>query len=146
MPIPPPSPASSNPSSPPSTKRCSAASKKLILRSRCAAADYLYYTRTEQGKQYPIQCRRREIRPGDTMENPEEILLDLNDLAQGHGFISLGAFVVSDDQNLLAYTADYTGFRQYTLYVKDLRTGAILPDTAERVTSLVWAPTTPLSS
>ena len=95
---------------------------------------YLYYTRTEQGKQYPIQCRRRQ-----TMENLEEILLDLNELAQGHGFVSLGAFVVSDDQNLLAYTADYTGFRQYSLYVKDLRTGATLPDTAERVTSLVWA-------
>jgi len=100
---------------------------------------YLYYTRTEQGQQYPIQCRRPETRPGDSMDNPEQILLDLNELAQGHGFISLGAFVVSDDQNLLAYTADCTGFRQYTLYVKDLRTGATLPGTAERVTSLVWA-------
>ena len=57
------------------------------------------------------------------MEAPEEILLDLNELAKEHKFVGLGAFVVSDDQNLLAYTVDYTGFRQYSLQVKDLRTG-----------------------
>ena len=54
---------------------------------------------------------------------PEEVLLDLNELAKGCKFLSLGAFEVSDDANLLAYTADTTGFRQYRLYVKDLRTG-----------------------
>ena len=79
---------------------------------------YLYYSRTEEGKQYPIQCRRK-----GSMEAPEEILLDLNELAKGHKFVGLGAFVVSDDHNLLAYTIDYTGFRQYALHVKDLRTG-----------------------
>ena len=95
---------------------------------------YLYYSRTEEGKQYPIQCRRK-----GTMEAPEEVLLDLNELGKGQKFVGLGGFQVSDDQNLLAYTIDYTGFRQFALRVKDLRTGQTLPDTTERVTSLAWA-------
>ena len=95
---------------------------------------YLYYSRTEEGKQYPIQCRRK-----GSMETPEEVLLDPNELAKEHKFVGLGVFTVSDDQNLLAYTSDFTGFRQYSLHVKDLRTGETLPDTFERVTSLAWA-------
>ena len=95
---------------------------------------YFYYSRTEEGKQYPIQCRRK-----GNMQAPEEILLDLNELAKDHKFVSLGGFQLSDDQNLLAYTIDYTGFRQYALRVKDLRTGQTLPDSAERITSLEWA-------
>ncbi len=67
------------------------------------------------------------------------MLLDLNELGQGRKFAGLGAFVVSDDQNLLAYTIDYVGYRQFSLYVKDLRTGATLPDTMERVDSVAWA-------
>ena len=93
--------------------------------------NYLYYARTEEGKQYPIQCRRK-----GSMDAPEEVLLDPNELEKTHKFVGIGAFVVSDDANLLAYTVDFTGFRQYTLQVKDLRSGATLPDTAERVTSL----------
>jgi oligopeptidase B len=73
------------------------------------------------------------------MDAPEEILLDLNQLSQGHKFIGMDAFAVSDDQNLLAYTLDYTGFRQYGLEVKDLRTGKTLSDTTQRVTSVEWA-------
>ena len=96
--------------------------------------DYLYYSRTEEGKQYPIQCRRKS-----SMDAREEILLDGNELAKGHSFLGLGAFAISDDANLLAYTVDNTGYRQYALRVKDLRTGQTLPDTAERVTSLEWA-------
>ncbi len=96
--------------------------------------DYLYYSRTEEGKQYPIHCRRK-----GGGEAPEEILLDLNELAKGHQFVGLGAFAVSDDQNLLAYAIDYTGFRQFTLRVKDLRSGQTLADTAGRVTPLAWA-------
>jgi len=95
---------------------------------------YFYYSRTEEGKQYPIQCRRK-----GSMEAPEEVLLDLNILGKEHKFVGLGAFVVSDDQNLLAYTMDFTGFRQYALQVKDLRSGQTLPDTTARVTSLAWA-------
>ena len=95
---------------------------------------YLYYSRTVEGQQYPIHCRRK-----GSMEAPEEVLLDMNELAKGHKFLGVGAFNVSDDHNLLAYTTDTTGYRQYRLHVKDLRTGATLPDTAERVTSLQWA-------
>jgi oligopeptidase B len=96
--------------------------------------DYLYYSRTIEGQQYPIQCRRK-----GSMEAPEEILLDQNELARGHKFVGLGAFEISDNQDLLAYTVDFTGFRQYSLQVKNLRSGKLLPDTAERVTSVEWS-------
>ena len=95
--------------------------------------EFLYYTRTEEGKQYPVHCRKKGA------DGPEQVLLDLNALAEGHKFVGLGAFEVSDDQNLLAYTTDYVGFRQFSLHVKDLRTGEILPDTTERVDSVQWA-------
>jgi oligopeptidase B len=73
------------------------------------------------------------------MDAPEEVLLDLNALGKDHKFVGLGGFVVSDDDNLLAYTIDYTGFRQYALQVKDLRNGQTLADTTVRVTSMAWA-------
>jgi oligopeptidase B len=95
---------------------------------------YFYYSRTEEGKQYPVHCRRKAGR-----EAPEEVLLDSNVLAQGLEFFALGAFEPSDDANLLAYSTDTTGFRQYGLRVKDLATGQLLADTAERVTSVQWA-------
>jgi oligopeptidase B len=95
---------------------------------------YLYYSRTEEGKQYPIQCRRK-----GNMDAPEEVLLDPNEMAKEHKFVGIGLVRVSDDQNLLAFTVDYTGFRQYSLEVKDLRTGRLLGDSVERVTSLEWA-------
>jgi oligopeptidase B len=95
---------------------------------------YWYYTRTEEGKQYPTLCRKK----GNTSA-PEEVMLDVNELAKGEKFMSLGAFTVSDDSNLLVYTTDSVGFRQYKLHVKDLRTGAVFPDTAERVDSVAWA-------
>jgi oligopeptidase B len=95
---------------------------------------YWYYTRTEEGKQYPVLCRKKE-----TLSAPEEVMLDVNELAKGEKFMSLGASEVSDDSNLLAYTTDNVGFRQYRLHIKDLRTGKLLGDTAERVDSLVWA-------
>ena len=96
--------------------------------------EYWYYQREVEGLQYPIYCRRK-----GSMESPEEILLDENELAKGHAFTSVGAMDVSPDGTKLAYTVDFTGFRQYTLYVKDLVTGELLPDTAARVTSLAWA-------
>src|SRR6266436_7764355 len=95
---------------------------------------YFYYLRTEAGKQYGIRCRKK-----GSMDAPEEVVLDVNEMAKGQKFMSLGAYSVSDDGNLLAYTTDNTGFRQYTLAVKDLRTGKMLPDHAERVGSVVWA-------
>ncbi|HTZ83356.1 MAG TPA: S9 family peptidase [Candidatus Acidoferrales bacterium] len=96
--------------------------------------DYFYYTRTEAGKQYPIRCRKKA-----TDDAPEEVLLDVNQLAQGHAFMTIAAFAVSPDGNLLAYSYDDTGYRQFTLAVEDLRTGKTLTDRAERVGSVVWA-------
>src|SRR6202045_1765485 len=95
---------------------------------------YFYYVRTEAGNQYGIRCSKK-----GSLDAPEEILLDVNELAKGQKFMSLGAFEVSDDGNLLAYTTDNTGFRQFTLAVKDLRTGKNLVDHAERVDSVAWA-------
>ncbi len=95
---------------------------------------YFYFTRTEEGKQYALHCRRR-----DEDGAAEELLLDLNLLAEGHSFLGLGSFEVSDDNHLLAYSTDTTGFRQYVLQVKDLRTGNALPERFERVTTVAWA-------
>jgi oligopeptidase B len=94
---------------------------------------WLYYTRTEEGKQYPIYCRKPHP------DGAEQVLLDLNEMARGQTFMGLGAFEVSDDGHRLAYTVDTTGFRQYALRVKDLRTGTVLPDQAARVGSVAWA-------
>jgi oligopeptidase B len=96
--------------------------------------NYFYYTRTEEGKQYPIFCRKK----GST-EAAEEIVIDENELAKGQKFMSVGLFVPSDDGNLLAYSTDNTGYRQYTLQVKDLRTGQLFPERIERVDNLAWA-------
>ena len=96
--------------------------------------DYFYYSRTEAGKQYPIRCRKR-----GSVDAPEEVVLDINELAKGQVFMGVWAYTVSRDGNLLAYSTDSTGFRQYVLHVKDLRTGQVLPDHAEKVGSVVWA-------
>jgi len=96
--------------------------------------DFFYYIRTETGKQYPIRCRKKI-----SADASEEVLLDVNELAQGQAFMAVQAFAVSSDGNLLAYSYDNTGFRQFNLAVKDLRTGKTLSDHAERVGSVVWA-------
>jgi oligopeptidase B len=95
---------------------------------------YFYFSRTEQGKQYPIYCRKK-----GSVEAAEETTLDVNKLAEGQKFMSLGAYTVTDDGNLLAYSTDNTGFRQYTLYVKDLRTGETRGPIAEKTGSVAWA-------
>ena len=96
--------------------------------------DFFYYSRTEEGKQYPVRCRKQ-----GSLEAEEQVTLDLNVLAEGNSYLGLGAYAISDDGNLLAYSTDVTGFRQYTLYVKDLRTGELLPDRVEKTISVVWA-------
>lgn len=96
--------------------------------------DYFYYSRTEQGKQYSIHCRKK-----GTLGAPEEITLDLNQLAVGKSFMGLGAYAVSDDGNLLAFSTDSTGFRIYNLQIKNLATGELLPDHAKDVGSVFWA-------
>jgi oligopeptidase B len=96
--------------------------------------DYWYFNRTEEGKQYPVYLRSKTKDGKDP-----EVLLDQNALAEGFKFFAIGDFDVSDDGNLLAFTTDTTGYRQYTLQIKDLRTGKILPDRIERVTSTAWS-------
>ena len=96
--------------------------------------DYFYYSRTVKGLQYPIYARKR-----GSVDSKEEVTLDLNELAKGLKFLGLGAYSVSDDGNYLAYSTDTTGYRQYTLQIKDLRTGQVLPEKIERVGSVMWS-------
>jgi len=93
-----------------------------------------YYARTEEGKQYATHCRKADL-PGAE----EQIILDGNALAEGQSFMAIGDTDVSDDGRWLAYSVDFTGFRQYTLYIKDLTTGELLDGTVERVGSITWA-------
>lgn len=83
---------------------------------------YWYYTRFEEGREYPIHARR-----AGSMEAAEEVLLDINQLAEGKGFYQVGRFEVSPDNRLLAYFEDSSGRRQFTLRVKDLESGELLP-------------------
>ncbi len=95
---------------------------------------FFYYSRTEQGKQYPISCRK----PG-SLDAAEQVMIDGNELAKGEKFFSLGAQAVSPDGNLLAYSTDVTGYREYNLRVKDLRTGEVLGDVIPKVGQVAWA-------
>jgi oligopeptidase B len=97
---------------------------------------HFYYSRTEEGKQYPIYCRRK-----GSLDAPEQVTLDVNALAQGTAFMAIGDYAVSDDGNVLAYSTDETGDRQYTLRVKDLATGETFGDRIEMTASdsVVWA-------
>jgi oligopeptidase B len=98
---------------------------------------WLYYHRTETGAQYPIYCRR----PADRAEGEgEEVLLDLNPLAAGHAYFRLGAFEVSPDHRLLAWSADTSGAESFTLYVKELATGTLLAETIPNLSpNVAWA-------
>ena len=95
-----------------------------------------HYARTVEGQQYAVYCRR-EVRPGELIPpipadgqplEGEEVLLDGNELAAGHDFFDLGAFQPSPDQRWLAYSTDFTGNERFTIQIKDLATGALLPD------------------
>ncbi|MBC7841661.1 MAG: S9 family peptidase [Gemmatimonadaceae bacterium] len=98
-------------------------------------APYWYYTRTEQGQPYPIFCRKLK-----TLESTEEIIFDQNAEAKGRKFLSLGGFDVSPDHSRLAVLVDTTGYEDFTLRVKDLRTGKYLRDRKEKLGfGLAWA-------
>jgi oligopeptidase B len=90
--------------------------------------DYLYYTRTIEGKNYPLHCRRK-----GSLEGAEEILLDVNELAEGKKYCSVAAVRPSPDHKLLAFAEDYEGDETYSLRVKDLATGALRPDAIEGI-------------
>jgi oligopeptidase B len=98
-----------------------------------------YYTRTEEGLQYAILCRKHGDTTAPANDAAEEVILDGNQLAEGHAFFSIGTTDISDDGRWLAYSTDTTGFRQYTLNIKDLETGETLPWKAERAGSVTWA-------
>ncbi|HEY6343813.1 MAG TPA: S9 family peptidase [Bryobacteraceae bacterium] len=97
--------------------------------------EYFYYSRTEEGKQYSIYCRKR-----GSLEADEQILLDCNALAEGQKYFHLGVFAPSPNHALVAYSADFDGDEIYTLRVKDLETGDLLPDEIPNTSySLAWA-------
>ena len=96
--------------------------------------DYFYYTRTEEGKQYPIHCRKK-----GTLDAPEEVLLDVNKEAVGFEHFDVGSFEVSPNHLRLVYAVDTTGAEEYTIYVRDLSTGKNFPDTIPNTYSIEWA-------
>ena len=96
---------------------------------------YFYYTRFEEGKEYPIYARKK-----GALDQPEEILLNGNELAAGHDFFSIGGWTISSAQNIVAYAVDTQGRRIHTVHFKDLSTGELLPDVLPEVTeNLAWA-------
>jgi oligopeptidase B len=96
---------------------------------------HFYYTRFEDGREYPIHCRKNE-----TLDAPEEVMLDVNAMAEGHEFFSVGSFAVSSNQDLLAYPVDAVGRRIYTIHFKNLATGELLKEAIPDVTgNLAWA-------
>ena len=108
---------------------------------------YEYFTRSIEGQQYGVHCRRPAGAPGlpDPFAAPgsppgEEVLLDENVLADGHEYFAVGGFSVSPDYTLLAYSVDVTGGERYELRFRDLRTGEDLPDVVPDVYyGLAWA-------
>lgn len=95
--------------------------------------NWWYYARTEEGRQYSIQCRRPVLdamdwNPPEPGGGDEQVLLDLNAEADGHEFFSLGAFALSDDDRLLAWSVDTTGDERYTIRIRDLESGETLAD------------------
>ncbi|MDH3459248.1 MAG: oligopeptidase B, partial [Gemmatimonadota bacterium] len=96
---------------------------------------YWYYTRFEEGKSYPIYCRRK-----GSMDAAEDVMLDANKLAEGHGFFAVGNWDVSEGRDILAFATDTVGRRIYTVQFKNLRTGELYPDVLDSVTSnIAWA-------
>ena len=95
---------------------------------------YYYYSRTEEGKAYRILCRKQ-----GSLNAPEEILLDENELAKGHEFFALGDYETSLDHQLLAYATDTNGSERCTLVFKDLRTGKLYPEEIENISEVIWA-------
>jgi len=96
--------------------------------------DYYYYSRTEEGKDYPIYCRKK-----GSLDASEEILLDQNELAKGYDYFSLGTFQVSPNHQLLAYSVDASGAEKHTLFFLDLNTFELYPETlTETYYSFAW--------
>ncbi|MBE9491784.1 MAG: S9 family peptidase [Bacteroidetes bacterium] len=96
---------------------------------------YYYYTRYEEGKEYPLYCRKK-----GSLESEEKIMIDGNKMAEGYEFISISGLNVSPDNKLLAFGVDTVSRRQYTIYVKDLETGDLLTEAIPKTTGYAaWA-------
>ena len=95
---------------------------------------YYYYSRTRKGQQYRIYCRKH-----GSLRSQEQVILDLNELGKERPYVALGALEITSDGKTLAYSTDYTGFREYTLRIRDLETAADYPETIEKVRSVAWA-------
>jgi oligopeptidase B len=96
---------------------------------------YWYYTRYEEGKEYPFHCRKK-----DSMDNPEEVMLDVPKMAEGYSYYAVGGRSVSPNNELMVFGVDTVSRRQYTLYVKNLATGEIYPDEIPATTGgATWA-------
>ncbi|MCK4979984.1 MAG: hypothetical protein KAS62_06290, partial [Candidatus Delongbacteria bacterium] len=96
--------------------------------------NYLHYSRNVEGKQYPLYCRKL-----DKVAAVEEILLDLNELSKQHKYMELGTYKLSPDHRFLAYTLDTSGKEHYTLYIKYLQYGKLMPEVIERVDDIEWS-------
>ncbi|MBN2017816.1 MAG: S9 family peptidase [Candidatus Cloacimonetes bacterium] len=96
--------------------------------------DYYYYSRREEGKPYLIYCRKYK-----SLSAPEQIVLDLNKLAEGHDFFSVSRREYSPDQKLIAYTVDVTGDERYTMYIKDIEADTLLAEEIYPVNDVEWA-------
>ena len=96
---------------------------------------YFYYTRYEEGKEYPVYCRKKE-----SLEAPEEIMLNVNEMAQGYDYYDIGGLSVSPDNKLLAFGEDTVSRRLYNIRIKNLETGEYLPDEiGNTLGSSTWA-------
>ncbi len=95
---------------------------------------YFYYMKDESGKDYSIYCRRK-----DSMESEEELVININQLAEGHEYYSLDIIAVSPNHKLVAYAYDSTGEEIYTLFIKDIKTGRVLSDSLYAVSSIEWS-------
>jgi oligopeptidase B len=96
---------------------------------------YYYYTRFEQGKEYPVYCRKK-----GSLEAVEQVILNVNELAAGHTYCHVGGISVSPDAGLLAYGIDTVSRRRYTIHVKNLETNELLPDVINETTAgSIWA-------
>ena len=93
---------------------------------------YYYYTRFEEGKEYPIFCRKKE-----SLEAAEEILANVNEMAEGYAYFQVGGLNVSPDNRYMAIGIDTVSRRKYTIYIKDLETGKMLEDAIQLTTG--WA-------
>ncbi|MDP8232799.1 MAG: S9 family peptidase [Candidatus Zophobacter franzmannii] len=96
--------------------------------------EYFYYFREEEGKEYSLYCRKK-----DSLENEEEILLDVNKLAEGKEYYSVDTIAMSPNHRYLAYSVDNSGSEIYTLYIKDLEDDRLLPDSIYAISSMEWS-------